>query len=69
MHLLGIVSNRINRKLLPEALEEFKKLPIKEGDRVRVVFEFEIVKLPTTARGGTITVKDAVEIRHRRPWD
>lgn len=67
MRIMDIVTQRINQSLLPEALERIKALKVNDGDRVRVVFEFEIVKKPTSNNRGMI--KDAVEIRHRRPWE
>lgn len=66
MKLVNIIALRIHQSLLPEALERVEDLKVHNGDRVRIVFEFEIKKLPTERKDAIVA--DAVEVRHRRPW-
>lgn len=66
MELKNIIAMRIHQSLLPEALERVEALEVHNGDRVRIVFEFEIKQLPTKKKDAIVA--DAVEVRHRRPW-
>jgi len=66
MELNKIIALRMHQSLLPEALERVEDLKVHNGDRVRMVFEFEIKQLPTKKKDAIVV--DAVEVRHRRPW-
>ncbi len=66
MELKNVIALRIHQSLLPEALERVEELKVHNGDRVRIVFEFEIKQLPTKKKDAVVV--DAVEVRHRRPW-
>ncbi len=53
--------NELIETMLPEVLRKLVNIDVDTSkDRVRIIFEFEFTK-------GKI--RDAVEIRHRRPWE
>ena len=59
--MVGKIWEKIKVLWQIEVLERLSSMKIDERkDRIRVVFEFEF-------KDGQI--KDAVEIRHRRPWE
>lgn len=55
-----------------EIAEKLRRMKIDETkDRIRIIFEFEFDTIPAHQMTPMIrkkVIRDAVEIRHRRPW-
>ena len=67
---VSIIKNRIVNLFADEVKEKLTVMKVdEERDRLRIIFEFEFSKGFDFHRDVPIAViKDAVEIRHRRPW-